>query len=100
MLLKCLGRFLAAMDDDWPEVIVNLKKARKSWARLLRILGWEGADARMSGRFYLAIVQAVLLFGAETWVATPRIGRLLGDFHHRVARQISGKHIWCQEDGT
>ena len=79
------------MDDDWPAVIAHLQKARKSWARLSRILGRDGADTRTSGRFYLAIVQAVLRFGAETWVLTPRIGRLLGVFHHRVARRISGK---------
>ena len=29
-------------------------------------------------RFYLAIVQAFVLFGAETWVVTPRIRRVLG----------------------
>ena len=39
---------------------------------------------RTSGHFNPAIVQAVLLFGADTWVATPWIGRLLGGFPPQV----------------
>ena len=31
---KYLGRVLTAGDDDWPEVLGNLSKARKSWGRL------------------------------------------------------------------
>ena len=35
-----------------------------------RILGREGAYPIDSGCFYLAVVRAVLLFGAETWLET------------------------------
>ena len=38
----------------------------------------EGAGIRMSGSFCVAVVQAILLFGSEMWVVTPRIKRLLG----------------------
>ena len=31
----------------------------------------------------------VLLYGSETWVLTPRIKRVLGRFHHRVACRIT-----------
>ena len=41
--------------------------------------------------FYLATVQAVLLFGSETWVITPPMLKALTGFHHRVARQLTGK---------
>ena len=40
-----------AADDDWPEVVGNLRKARKSWAQLIRILVREGAKPRVSGIF-------------------------------------------------
>ena len=56
-----------------------------------QILRKEGANAQTLGNFYLNIVQDVLIFGAETWVATPCIGRLLGGFHHRVEQRIVGK---------
>ena len=50
------------------------------------------------GHFYLAIVQAILLFGAETWVVTPHIGQLLRGFHHRVERRILGKQPRQREE--
>ena len=49
----------------------NLRRARGKWGQLTNILGREGADRRTLGRFYVAVVQTVLLFGSETWVLTP-----------------------------
>ena len=46
-----LGRVMTAGDDDWSAVAGNLAKARRSWGRLQRILGREGATARISGAF-------------------------------------------------
>ena len=68
---KYLGRVLTAGDDDWPAVVGNLGKARKSWGWLDRVLGRERADPKVSRSFYTAVTQAVLLFGAENWVLTP-----------------------------
>ena len=65
---KYLGRILTAGEDDFPAVAGNLGKARKIWGRLKRILSREGADKRVQGNFSKAVVQQVLLFGAETWV--------------------------------
>ena len=45
----------------------------------------------MSGQFFKAVTQAVLLFGAETWVLTPRMERALGSFQHRVARRLTSR---------
>ena len=30
------------------------------------VLGWEGTDPKLSRMFYIAVTQAVLLFGLET----------------------------------
>ena len=68
----------------------NLKKARKKWGRISRILVREGADAKTSGMFHVAVVQQILLYGSESWVLTPRIIKALESFHHRVARRITG----------
>ena len=88
---KYLGRVMMAGNDDWPAVAGNLVKSRKSWGRLSHILSREGADKRVSGNFFKAVVQVVLLFGAETWVLTPRIGRALESFLHGSARRITGR---------
>ena len=61
-----LGRVMTAGDDDWPAVTGNLAKAHKSWGRMQGILRREGATPRISGDFFKAVVQQVLLFGAET----------------------------------
>ena len=45
----------------------------------------------MSGFFFKAVVQAVLLFGTETWVVTPHMGRVLGGFQDHVARRLTGR---------
>ena len=73
---------MTAGDDDWTAVAGNLAKARRSWGRLQRILGREGATPRVSGYFFKAVVQQVLLFGAETWVVTPKMERALRGFLH------------------
>ena len=44
----------------------------------------------MWGIFFKAVVQQVLLFGAETWAVTPRIERALNSFMHVVAIRITG----------
>ena len=77
---KYLGRILTAIDDDWPAVVGNLRKARLSWGWLARVLSREGADPKMSQTFYIAVTQVVLIFGLETWVLTARKERPWKDF--------------------
>ena len=59
---KYLGQVLTSLDNDWPAVEGNLREARKKWAWLLRILEQEGENPWVSGMFFKAVVQAVLLF--------------------------------------
>ena len=88
---KYLGRILTEGDDEWPAVARNLEKSQKSWGRLQGILSREGATKRVSGHFFKAVVQQVLLFGAETWVMTPWIERELESFMHGTAHRIMGR---------
>ena len=90
---KYLGRALTALYDNWTEVVGSLRKAWKRWARMLRILGQEGADPRTSGKTYNMLVRATLLFGAELWVMSPRIGRTLGGFQHRVTCRLANMQL-------
>ena len=48
-------------------------------------------ELKVSGHFFKVLVEAVLLFGAETWVLTPRMDRYLSSFQHRVVRRIIGR---------
>ena len=58
-----LGRVIPALENYWPEVIANIRKARKKCAHLFRVLRREGEDARMLGIFYMTMVQVFLIFG-------------------------------------
>ena len=81
---KYLGRVLTAGGDDWPAVEVSLRKARNSWVQMRRKLIREGAEPKVLRHFFKAVVQAVLLFGEEMWVLTPRMERDLSIFQYRV----------------
>ena len=65
---KYLVRILLESDDEWPAVVHNLRKVRKKWALLSRVLGREREDAQTKGLFYVVVVQVVLMYGLETWV--------------------------------
>ena len=95
---KYLVPVLMAWDDNWPYVAGNLKKSRKNWTRMTRILVWEGADPRISGLFLKADVQAVLIFGSDIGVPTPRFGRALESFQHRFAWRITGRQPIIREE--
>ena len=41
---KYMGRVLTAGDDNCPEVEGNLRKYRKSWVHMTKILSQEGAE--------------------------------------------------------
>ena len=86
-------------DDDWPAVVENLVKARNIWGRLQGILSREGATKRVSGNFFKAVVQQVLLFGAETWVVSPRMERELSTFIHGAERRLTGRQPLRGWDG-
>ena len=96
---RYLGRILTAKEDDWPEVAGNIKKARRSWGRLARLLGREGADPKVSRNFYIAVTQQVLLLGAETWVLKRNMESALEAFQGRVARKLTGRNPCRGRDG-
>ena len=56
------------MDDDWSDVRRNIMSVRSVWERMETLVRQEGADPRVVAMFYRAVVQAVLLYGSETWV--------------------------------
>lgn len=97
---RYLGRELSHDNSDWLAVTTNVKKARAKWGQISRVLCRQGASPRVSALFYKAICQSVLLFGAETWVLTESMFRLLEGFHHRVVRQITGDRTrYCRRTG-
>ena len=77
---KYLGRVFTASHDNWPAVVPNIWKSWSIWACFPRIFGREEAYPCTFVTFYKASVQVTLLFGFETRVMNPRIGRNLRGF--------------------
>ena len=96
---RYLERVMTNTDEDWPAVAGNIRKARVTWGRLASILGREGAEPKVSRKFYISVTQQVLLFGAETWVLTKRMEADLDAFQGRVARRLTGRMPRCGRDG-
>ena len=97
---KHLGHIIFSTDDICTEVDLNLQWVQGKWGRIVSILGREGADKRTAGKFYVVVVQAVLLFGSETWVVTPRLGKALAGFHHQAVHRMAGMVPECQLSRT
>ncbi len=99
-VFKYLGRLLAYDDNDTQAIRANLAKARKTWARVSRVLRAENASPKVCGVFYKATIQAVLLFGSETCNLAPSGLKCLEGFHLRAAWRMSGKRPMKRLDGT
>jgi hypothetical protein len=99
-VFKYLGRLLAFDDNDAQAIRANLMKARKVWSRVSRVLRAENASPRVCGMFYKATVQAVLLFGSETWNLSPSTMKCLEGFHLKAARRLTGMMPTRGDRGT
>ena len=60
----------------------------------------EGADTKVLGQLFKAVLQVMFIFRVETWVPNPLMERSLGIFQSRVARRLTGRHLWRQGDGS
>ena len=74
--------------------------ARSVWGRLGALLRQKGADPKVAAMFYRAVIQAVLLFGAENWVFSVVMDRKVDGTHTGFLRKITGKQAQLLPDGT
>ena len=88
---RYLGRVILATDDNWTAVARILFRAREVLRMMTHILSREGATTWVSGFFFKAVVQAVLLFGSDTWVVTPHMGKDLGGCLDPGGKTVEGE---------
>ena len=77
-----------------------MARAKKVWSRMSRILSRERAAPWVSGSFLKAVIQAVLHFGAETWVVTTCMGKALEGFHTQVAIRLKVQLLQRKTEGV
>jgi hypothetical protein len=98
---KYLGRVVTNNDNDTKALDQNIKKANGAWGRLRKVLEkGKMKNPRAATSIYKVVIQAILLYGSETWSVTPPMLTKLENFHRRCARHITGQHIRPREDGT
>ena len=97
---RYLGSILTQDDNDTPTIIRQIKKSRQSWNGIARILRYEGANAITMAKFYLAVVQSILLYGADSWTINNRNWKRLESFRKRAVRQMTGQNIQKHRDGS
>ena len=95
---RYLGRVISHTNSDWPAIFRQLTRARQRWAMIARVVAKLQIPAKAAGMFYKAIVQAVLLYGSETWVVDPPMLNVLESFHNRVVRKITGRMAYLDGD--
>ena len=87
---KYLGRILSSSDSDMPAVRKNLAKAKAVWRRISTVIAKESVPAVIAGMFFRVVVEAVLLYGSETWALPPTAMRCLNGFQVEAARRLTG----------
>ena len=94
-----LGRPLDQTDDDWPDVRQKNMRARSVWGGLGTLIRREGGYPRVAEMFYRAVVQAILLYGLETWLLLAASERNIEGSHTGSPRHIAGKRERQISDG-
>ena len=59
-----------------------------------------GADSRLLALFYRVVIQAVLMFGSESWALLDAIMRAVDEIHVELLRHITGKRRRRQAYGS
>ena len=93
---RYLGIPLDQTDDDEPAVRLNIMNTRAVWGALLQR---DGAEPRVLAIFYRAVVQAIILYGLETWVLSAEMERKVEGIHTEFLWQITGKRVRRLRDG-
>ena len=86
-----MGRPLDQTVDDWTDVRRNIMRARSVWGILGTLLRQCGEEPRVSEIFYRMVVQAILLYGSETWVLSASMENRVEGTHTEFLRLITGK---------
>jgi hypothetical protein len=89
---KYLGRMMAQDNNDTQAVRAQLRKARATWAWVGKVLWGENTSPTVAAKFYLAVVQAILLYVSEKWVISPQDMAHLEGFHIRAAWRMAQTH--------
>ena len=88
---KYLGWAPDQTDDDWLVVQRNFRRARRVWGSLGKIIQREWVDTKVAEMFYRVVLQAVGLFGLESWAVLAAMEKTVEGAYTGFLRKITGK---------
>ena len=88
--LPYLGRTVTYNKTKWTALYANARKAQKHWVVAAKVPRQMGEHRKSRNMLYKEVVQTVLLYWCESWVATFTMMAVLEGFHHSVARILAG----------
>jgi len=91
-VFKYLGRLLSQDNNNIQAIRAQMCKARATWAGVGQVLKSENVLPFVAARFYQAVVQAILLYGSESWVLSKTAMARLEGFHIRCAYRMAKEH--------
>ncbi len=97
---KYLGWLISHDDADDQAMRSNLRRARGCWTQVSHVLWAENVTPKTCGMFYKVTVQAMLLYGSETWSLYLMSMKHLEGFHIRAVWRMLGKRPVRKEDGS
>lgn len=81
-------------------IVAQIKRSREKWNSIASILKREGGNEKTMEKLYLVIVQAVLLYRANSWKISKINWKRLESFNNRALRYMTNEHIKKHSDET
>ena len=76
-----------------------MRKMQRRWWMVTKVLTKMGATVRARSMMYKKVVQKLLLYRSDSWLAMEAMLNIIEGFHHRLARRISGISDWGVGEG-
>jgi len=86
-------------DNDLTAVLHNIHQSHICWNQIAQLLKCQKSGQKATGHFYLAAVQAILLYRSESWTLMQQQLQILETFHHQRACHIACNPIQLLSNG-
>ena len=94
-----LGRTVSYNNRYWVDLYQNLRKSRRWWEMVAKLVMKMGATVWALGVIYKAVLQMVLLYGIDIWVLKGSMLKALEVLYNRISRSITGNMDWHKAGG-
>ena len=88
-----LGAIFQPDGNQMPDVRRRVTMAKQRHGKMRHVWASGKLHTRLKLRLYIAGVCSVMVYGAETWMLTPEVQRMLNGANSQMVSKITGKTI-------